>query len=194
MIGTTRDELTTFLWSIGDLPAMSSEQADEILRALDPENADRALALYRARDAKEPPGYCLANILTDKLARLPTTQIAERMAMNASPVHHYVLEWRSPVRSGAFRSFHALDIPLVFDNTADAKETVGSEPDGALLARYMSAAWLAFARHGNPNNSLLPHWPTYTGEQRATMVFDAACRTVDDYDSETRRFWSNAGH
>ncbi len=190
LIGTTRDELTTFLWSLGDLGIMSAEQANGIVRALDPTNADLALDLYESLNPHEPPGYRLANLLTDKLARLPTAQIAGRMAANGSLVHHYVLDWRSPVRASAFRAFHALDVPLVFDNTAFANETVGSGNEPKELARSMSAAWLAFARNGNPDSSRLPHWPNYTVARRATMVFDTTCRVVDDYDAETRVFWS----
>jgi para-nitrobenzyl esterase len=36
----------------------------------------------------------------------------------------------------------------------------------------------------------LPAWPTYTADRRATMLFDDACRVVDDPDGEVRLLWS----
>ena len=44
----------------------------------------------------------------------------------------------------------------------------------------MSDAWIAFARTGNPKRTALPDWPAYDLARRATMVFDATSRVVDD--------------
>ena len=50
----------------------------------------------------------------------------------------------------------------------------------------MSAAWSAFARTGNPNVKGLPHWPAFTADQRATMVFDNETKLVNDPYKEER--------
>ena len=42
----------------------------------------------------------------------------------------------------------------------------GGGPEAAALAARMSAAWIAFARTGNPNTDALPLWPAYTLERR----------------------------
>jgi para-nitrobenzyl esterase len=53
----------------------------------------------------------------------------------------------------------------------------------------MSAAWLAFARRGNPNHAGLPQWPAYSLPERATMIFDKNCRVVNDPGREERLAW-----
>jgi para-nitrobenzyl esterase len=45
----------------------------------------------------------------------------------------------------------------------------------------MMAAFVAFARHGDPNHEGLPEWPAYDAARRATMVFGSRCSSVDDY-------------
>ena len=54
----------------------------------------------------------------------------------------------------------------------------------------MSKTWATFARNGDPANDAIPAWPAYTAERRATMMFDDACRVVDDPDGEVRPLWS----
>ncbi len=56
----------------------------------------------------------------------------------------YRLTWNTPVDGGKWKSPHALDIPLVFDNDA-ARSMTGSGPVQDRLATQMSEAWLAFA-------------------------------------------------
>ena len=51
----------------------------------------------------------------------------------------------------------------------------------------MSAAWVAFARTGNPNHPGLPKWGTFDTKQRTTMVFDTECKVVNDPHGEEQR-------
>ena len=52
----------------------------------------------------------------------------------------------------------------------------------------MSAAWVAFARHGDPNMgpAQLPYWPPYSSGSRAVMVLDDECRMEIDPDGRCR--------
>jgi para-nitrobenzyl esterase len=45
----------------------------------------------------------------------------------------------------------------------------------------MSAAWLAFARTGDPG------WKAYDAKSRATMIFDLESKVVEDPLSDVRR-------
>jgi para-nitrobenzyl esterase len=54
----------------------------------------------------------------------------------------------------------------------------------------MSDAWIAFARHGDPNHVDLPDWPAYSLDERATMVFDDECAVVADPYPERRLAWA----
>ena len=44
----------------------------------------------------------------------------------------------------------------------------------------MSAAWVAFARNGNPNHKGLPNWPKFNLDQKPTMVFNNECKLVNN--------------
>ena len=50
----------------------------------------------------------------------------------------------------------------------------------------MSAAWVAFARTGNPNHDGIPQWPPYNARRRPTMVIDTVWNVVDDLNREER--------
>ena len=51
----------------------------------------------------------------------------------------------------------------------------------------MSAAWVAFARTGNPSHSRMPRWPAFDPATRPTMRFDTDTRVVNDPLGEERR-------
>jgi para-nitrobenzyl esterase len=55
----------------------------------------------------------------------------------------------------------------------------------------MSATWVAFARSGHPDNSLIPHWPNYTLDERATLILDRECRLANDYGGAARVLWKS---
>lgn len=74
----------------------------------------------------------------------------------------------------------------MFDNVDKARVLVGPGPQPESLAREMSDARLAFARTGDPNAQSIPHWPPYTVNQRATMLFDVESRVVNDPQAEIR--------
>jgi len=49
-----------------------------------------------------------------------------------------------------------------------------------------TAAWVAFARTGNPNHKGLPNWPPFSANERPTMIFNNECRVVNDPYREER--------
>jgi len=57
------------------------------------------------------------------------------------------------------------------------------------LASTMHHAWASFARTGTPVADGMPDWPTYTADNRATMIFDVERRIEDDPGSEDRQAW-----
>jgi para-nitrobenzyl esterase len=50
----------------------------------------------------------------------------------------------------------------------------------------MSAAWVAFARTGNPNHRGIPQWPAFNSTDRPTMVFGDDAKVVNDPGREER--------
>jgi carboxylesterase type B len=47
----------------------------------------------------------------------------------------------------------------------------------------MHAAWISFARTGDPG------WPAYDTDRRATQRFDTTVETVDDPEGAQRELW-----
>ena len=92
------------------------------------------------------------------------------------------------MRDGRLKSMHCMEIPFVFDNLAAGRVYTGDGPAAQRLADQMSAAWVAFARTGNPNHRGIPQWPGFNANTRATMVFGAAteARLVNDPGREER--------
>jgi para-nitrobenzyl esterase len=97
-----------------------------------------------------------------------------RLSGAVAPTFMYRFTWATTAIDGVPRSCHGLEVPFVFDNV-DCPITGQARERGQLAAR-MSGAWVAFARHGDPNHAGLPKWPPYSTVDSATMVFDVECR------------------
>lgn len=65
----------------------------------------------------------------------------------------------------------------------------GPTADNRRLADELASAWVAFAARGDPNNPKTPAWPAYDVGRRATMVFGAVSRAVDDPRGRFREMW-----
>lgn len=102
----------------------------------------------------------------------------------------YQLDWPSPIEGGKWGAYHGLDVPLAFDNVPLALQMVGTGPEAQRVADRISETFLAFARSGTPGNRHIPAWPTYDLSRRATLVFDAVSKVVDDPRGDERRLFS----
>ena len=130
-------------------------------------------------------------MLTDQVFRIPAIRLAEAQSIHQPRTYMYLFSWATPILDGRLGSCHALDVPFVFDNLdkPGAGLFTGDGADREELARQMSEAWLAFARHGAPGAASLPAWPAYEIGQRSTMVLDTECAIADDPSAEERRLW-----
>jgi para-nitrobenzyl esterase len=155
-------------------------------------NAARVINTYRKAHTGVSPSeiYFLAS--TDRGMRINAIRLAERKyAQDKAPVYMYLFAWRSPALGGKMGAPHTVEIPFVFDNTDIPKVMTSGGPEVKALAAKTSEAWIQFARSGNPNHKGLPNWPAYTTGERATMVFDNACKLVNDPGSEERKLWAS---
>jgi para-nitrobenzyl esterase len=116
------------------------------------------------------------------------TQAERKAAQRGAPVYVYRFEYYSPVRDGRLKAMHCMEIPFVFDNLEAGKIYTGTSPAAQKIADQMSAAWVAFARSGNPNHKGIPQWKPFNADERATMVFGAGteARLVNDPGHEER--------
>jgi para-nitrobenzyl esterase len=198
LIGTNKDETIFQLYKEPQFGKYSDEEMrksiTDIPMGIWGENipATRVEGLVetyrRTRPGATPHDLLIA--ITSDLIRMDSVQIAERkIAGGPAPTYMYLLTWESPALNGMLKSCHALEIPLVFNNVDPVVEIIGNAPERFALASNMSSAWAAFARSGDPNHKGIPHWPTYTTERRATMIFDTNCRVENDPRSEERKAW-----
>jgi para-nitrobenzyl esterase len=192
MIGGTKEESAFFLadddavWN----GTLTEEELRQRVTAVAGAEADALLSAYRSAMPQASPGDRLIAALTGSNFWIRTVLMAERYtARRRAPVYMYSLDWQSPAHNGRVKAHHAMDLPFVFDNSAVA-DTARGAPGAKELAARISATWIAFARNGNPDNPALPSWPTYTTEQRPTMIFDNTCSVVHDPDREARLLWS----
>jgi len=183
LIGSTETEATWNESQIYD-PLTDAELREDVMRAerTDAAGADRVIAAYRAKRPKASNLDLYLIIATDgSNFRTGTDTQAERKAgQRGAPVFKYYFQWYSPVRGGALRAMHTMDIPFVFENYEMATPLVGSGPELKPLGDRMAAAWVAFAQTGNPSHALIPRWPAYDTATRATMVINNDWSMVND--------------
>ena len=191
LTGTNGTEVTFFT---ADAQLMPIDDATFVTRVkdllkVDDAKAKQVIALYR----KNEPGR--DNI--DLFLRMSTdgsffrsgvdTQAERKAAQKGAPVYVYRFEYYSPVRGGRLKAMHCMEIPFVFDNLEAGKIYTGTSPAAQKLADQMSAAWVAFARTGNPNHKGMPQWTAFNTSDRPTMVFsDKQVTLVNDPGHEER--------
>ncbi len=192
IVGYNHTEITLFMGRDPDLLELDDEGLRRRIAKIAGDDAERLIGLYR--DAypltyPEPSNADLLALIMTGNSRYPidSLRLAERKAaQQAAPVWLYTLTYRTPAARGSLRTPHALEIPFVFDNIDGSKRFVGSGPDADKLAECMRSAWAAFAHSGKPQSEAVPDWPAYDQSRRATMLFDAEPRVVDDFGAPER--------
>ena len=187
MIGYVRTEETAY-----DRPTPETLALDEAgltLRARtrlggDP---DRVIDAFRKAHPDATPWDLWILIATDHPRGAYSRETAKRKAaQKAAPAFLYRFDWETPEGGGHMRSPHAVEVPFVFNNIKLAGPLVSKMPEAHALAGKIGAAWVAFARTGNPNTSGLPMWPAYSAASRDTMLFNNANRVEKDPDHGPR--------
>ena len=150
-------------------------------------DASRVVAAYRDAYPHARPWDLYILICTDHPRGMYTRELARRKtAQGGAPAWLYRFDWDM---GGEMKTPHALEIRFVFDNVDHAETRLfdlPASPEARALAAKMSAAWMAFARTGNPDAAGLPHWPVYAADTRAAMLFDNESRVVQDHDRGPR--------
>jgi para-nitrobenzyl esterase len=183
LVGTTKDETTLLIG--GRDPSAFAITWEQLPERLAPymQGLDRPLYIAELRrllpDASASDLFFV--VTTARNFRNNAMRQAELKAQQGkSPAFLYQLDWETPVEGGKWKSPHALEIGMVFDNVAKSESMSGVSAEAQKVADQMSAAWLRFASTGNPG------WPAYDAAKRATMIFDVESRVVDDPERELR--------
>jgi para-nitrobenzyl esterase len=173
-----------------DRPDAKAMRMEEVHRLVGEECGDHAKEIIDAyrRDYPEATPFDLyATIAAASFRRPAFEQATRKAALGSAPSYSYVYCWRTPVLDGRPGPFHAAEIAFTFDNAELCDHYSGGTREAFVLSKQISTAWVNFARTGNPNHDGLPHWPTYTAEQRATMYFDTPCAVRNDPEAEGLR-------
>jgi para-nitrobenzyl esterase len=185
MIGNCDTEITLFLRRDMRNFNLTNEQVKARVMAvfgLDGTRAEAVMEAYRKAVPGRTPSDVLIAIGTDALFRADMLRAAEAKAnAGQAPVYLYNFVYKMPADGGVWRTPHASEIAFVFGNTDKTTVLTGTGPEAAEASRRMQAAFVAFARTGNPNNGLIPQWPVFDTRTRATMTFDVKAQVVNDY-------------
>jgi para-nitrobenzyl esterase len=147
----------------------------------------RVIDAFRKAHPDATPWDLWILIATDHPRGTYSRELARRKAAQAgAPVFLYRFDWETPEGGGHMRSPHTVEIPFVFNNIKVAGPLISKMPEAQALATRVSAAWVAFARTGNPNTPALPKWPVYLAASRDTMLFNDTSRVEQDPDRVCR--------
>ncbi|CAB4923675.1 unannotated protein [freshwater metagenome] len=182
LIGANAEEYRFWLAPLGILEKIT---ADALPFAGD---AYRLPAEGAAVYADAPtPGDGLEALVADWFFRIPAIRVAEARWGGPAATHLYEFRWRSPQLDGQLGAAHAVEIAFAFDTTRVQSGWGMIGPDAPQdLADEMHAAWVAFARDGDPG------WPAYEPDRRAVRIFGGeagAGALEDDPHRERRAVW-----
>ncbi len=131
------------------------------------------------REAASKPWELLSAILTWTVFEKTVLNYAQAHMKSGGQVWTYRFDWR-PTADARYGACHCIEIPFVFDNLAfwpEAEMVAGRDAQSfQTLVRAVQNAWIAFARHGNPQTPTMPQWPRWNDTQRSVMVLDNRLR------------------
>lgn len=179
LTGWTRDEGSAF-------PAAADAKSfRERLQKRFGERDAEAERLYPAGDDEEAKRSSRA-LFGDELFGGGVLQAA-RAHTRIAPAYVYHFTHPQPFAAGqrfaeadpasALGVFHSSDYPYVFGTTGELSRDWGA--DDARMTALMQDAWCRFARTGDPNGGLAPHWPRFADGQPTLMELRPQPALVD---------------
>jgi len=124
-------------------------------------------AVYKRVYPEKSRGELLSAIATAYQFQVPSVRLADAHARQPGHTFMYEFGWQSSAVGGTYGAYHGLELPLVFNNRAVAtgpRGMLGPAGASAALAARMQAAWVAFAKTGDPG------WAAYAPGERKTML------------------------
>jgi len=187
LIGYARTEETLYDRPTPEKLALDDAGLRERLAARLGADPERVIDAYRKAHPEATPWDLHILIATDHPRGTYSRELAKRKAsQGAAHAFMYRFDWETPEGGGHMRSPHTIEIQFVFNNISLGGPLISKRQDAYALAGKVSAAWVAFARTGNPNIPQLPRWPAYSPGLRDTMLFNNDNRVVQDPDREPR--------
>jgi para-nitrobenzyl esterase len=185
IVSTTLDDASLFF----DNFSLNEAELTRWLETRHGEVAGQIHRLYRARWPGKTPFLLQSQIVTDNgFRRFAHHQAERKAAQQRAAVYCYRWDWVSPALDGLYGAAHASDVAASLGNSREA--LLGGAAGAANeLSEALTSAWVAFARHGDPNNPRMPHWPAYLQQNRSTLIFAERLRIENDPDADLRVLW-----
>ncbi len=179
MAGTVIAEFS-FGPGVPNKQSLSADARRELIVKKYGDAADELIRLFRQA---YPDKNELGLLDMDAFFRVPTIKYLEqKSAVASAPVYSYMFSLDFDYDDGK-PAWHCADIPFAFHN-CDIVPVCNIEGVTERLEEQFCGAYVNFARTGNPDHPALPHWPVFTPENKATMVFDRQCEVRVDYERE----------
>jgi para-nitrobenzyl esterase len=187
MIGWTHTEETWYQRPTPENLAMTESAMRALITKRLGAHAEPVITAFKTANPGATP-YDLNILITTEHPRGSySRELAKRKAaQHGAPAFLYRFDWETPEGGGHMRAPHTAEIAFAFNNITTAGPLISKRADAHALAAKVSAAWVAFARTGDPNIAQLPKWPAYSAETRDTMLFDNESRVVQDPDKGPR--------
>lgn len=192
ILGNTHDETRAFI-DPGSAKVkgltwdnVAARMAPELRMDLLPE---WVVAQYRAHFSKDTPEQLFYRATT--AGRSWPGQWLEadaRAAAGAKSTWVYQVDFQSPTKPERGAP-HTMDIALAFGTLDAPGSFTGTGAAAQKLSAQVMGAFAALARTGRAVAKGLPAWAPYTLPNRATMVFDAPSRLVNDPRKWERELW-----
>jgi para-nitrobenzyl esterase len=196
LIGTTQNEATLFTIFNPSYENLDDEGLEKRAAGILGDRVKEAISRYRQMLERDLPVTdsvdLMAAMSTDRMFRMPAIRTAELHSSHTPQTWMYLFDYPSPAESGKLKACHSLDIPFIFGTCgSDSMRPfcgVGTEVDK--LSKVMMSTYIAFAGNSDPGNDLLPDWPRYHVDRRATMRLGLDCRIEDAPLDDVRELWS----
>jgi para-nitrobenzyl esterase len=186
LIGHNADE---GLFYVRDLPKTIEDYRAFIRARFPAEFVDKVLARYPA--ATDADVAMVAPVLETESRFVATAALTARAASKVSAVYMYRFSRVAPSSRSAWGgAAHNSEVPYVFDNTSgDASQF---EEIDRTVSGAMAAAWVRFAKTGNPNGGGLPQWPAYRSPDYRLLDFGDAITERSNARSPEIEFFQQA--
>ncbi len=186
LIGSVLNEFTNGIGN-PDAFSMTEQTLQERVTKTHGVRAEAIIAAYRKSNPQARPFELLSMISAATVRNNAVIQAERKTALGGAPAYVYWFKWQTPILDGRPMAFHCSELPFVFDNTDRCAAMTGGGPEARELGAKISEAWIAFAKHGNPNHKGLPKWSAFDKGQAPTMIFDNKCEVRNDPDGPERR-------
>jgi para-nitrobenzyl esterase len=151
------------------------------------QHSPEILKVFNEQHPGEKPFDIYSRMMAASVRQGAVTQCERKGAQGGAPAYLYWFQWKTPVLDARPRAFHCAEISFAFDNQSRAENMTGNGPEAQALATKVSAAWVNFARKGDPNHAGLPAWPEFSADKCPTMIFDNTCAAKENPDTLERK-------